>query len=226
MKTTLKPTEKKYLKHLAKNYILLPTKFKRPLVKNWNSFGKQYYLERRSIEKLLETNQEYSLRTGKKVSQHYYFIALDLDDIWASERIQVSRYVKTARGIHRYLWIKELPKSCWLVNKEGDKKIGELHSLGRFVVGIGSIHKTGIRYSLKGKNSLKWSLKFETLRELQEFLTHRNIFTTPWGKTGKENIRNLEPYQTKTKPLISPNKIRSYVRKTTKINLWTKPILN
>jgi len=81
MKTTLKPTERKYLKPLAKNYILLPTKFKKPLVKNWNNYGKSYYLERRSIEELLTTNQEYSLRTGKKISRHYYFIALDLDDI-------------------------------------------------------------------------------------------------------------------------------------------------
>jgi len=34
MKTTLTSSEKKYLKHFAKSYILLPTKYKKPLVKN------------------------------------------------------------------------------------------------------------------------------------------------------------------------------------------------
>ena len=86
--------------------------------------------------------------------------------------------VKTNKGIHRYFFIKELPKSCWLVNQEG-KKIGELHSKGRFVVGIGSVHEKGTRYSLKGRTNVKFRLKFENLKELQEFLKARNIFTTP-----------------------------------------------
>lgn len=78
------------------------------------------------------------------------------------------------------------------MNKESDKKLGEIHSRGRQVVGIGSIHEKGTRYSLKGRINVKFRLKFETLRELQEFLKERNIFTTPWGKIGKENIRDLE----------------------------------
>ena len=32
---------------------------------------------------------------------------------------------------------------------------------------------------------------------MQNFLTQRNIFTTPWGKTGLENIRDLQLYQPK-----------------------------
>jgi hypothetical protein len=76
MKAKLTKTEIKYLRALAKKYILLPTKFKKPLVKNWN----KYYPEYRSIEKLLELNNEYSLRTGTKVGD-YYFIAIDLDDL-------------------------------------------------------------------------------------------------------------------------------------------------
>ncbi|CAG8784619.1 12630_t:CDS:1, partial [Cetraspora pellucida] len=63
-------------------------------------------------------------------------------------------------------------------NSNGDP-VGELHSKGRFVVGIGSIHKLGTRYTLKGRANVKFCLKFETLRELQEFLTERNVFTTP-----------------------------------------------
>jgi hypothetical protein len=38
-------------------------------------------------------------------------------------------------------------------------------------------------------------LKFENLKELQKFLRERNIFTTPWGKKGLENVRDLETYQ-------------------------------
>ena len=74
--TKLTPTETKYLRILAKKHILLPTKHKKPLVKNWN----KYYAEYRSIEQLLATNQEYSLRTGVPVG-NYYFIVIDLDDL-------------------------------------------------------------------------------------------------------------------------------------------------
>jgi hypothetical protein len=74
--TKLTITETKYLKILAKKHILLPTKFKKPLVEGWNKF----YAEYRSIEKLLEINQEYSLRTGTKVGD-YYLIVIDLDDL-------------------------------------------------------------------------------------------------------------------------------------------------
>jgi hypothetical protein len=74
--TKLTPTEIKYLRILAKKHLLLPTKHKKPLVKNWN----KYYAEYRSIEELLELNNEYSLRTVTPVG-NYYFIAIDLDDI-------------------------------------------------------------------------------------------------------------------------------------------------
>jgi hypothetical protein len=92
--------------------------------------------------------------------------------------MKVERYTETNKGLHYYLLIKELPKSCFLVNKFGDK-IGEIHSKGRQIVGIGSIHEKGTRYTLKGRVSVKFQLKFETLSELQTFLKERNIFTTP-----------------------------------------------
>lgn len=185
--------ETNFLRILAKKHILLPTKNKKPLVKNWNKF----YAEYRSIEKLLELNGEYSLRTGTKIWS-YYFVVIDLDDLWAKIRIKESRFVETRKGIHCYIWIKELPKSCYLVNETGEV-IGQLHSKGRFVVGIGSIHESKIRYSLKGSVRNKFFLKFETLLELQQFLEERGIFTTSWGKTGKENIRDLEFYEEKSK---------------------------
>lgn len=210
----LTSTETKYLRILARKHILLPTKHKKPLVKNWN----KYYPEYRSIEKLLEINQEYSLRTGTGI-RDYYFIAIDLDDLWAKERIRDSRYIETNKGVHRYLLIKELPKSCWLVNQNGDK-IGEIHSKGRFVVGIGSIHEKGTRYSLKGRVNQKWCLKFEKLTELQEFLKERNIFTTPWGKKRLENIRDLELYEKKELKPKLPSKESKYFQKREKLEKW------
>jgi hypothetical protein len=126
----------------------------------------------------LELNDEYSLRTGTSIG-NYYFIVLDLDDLWAKERIKDVRYIQTNKGIHRYIFIKQLPKSCYLISGKTGEPIGELHSKGRFVVGIGSIHEKGTRYSLKGRVNVKFSLHFETLQELQEFLTARNIKTTP-----------------------------------------------
>lgn len=185
-------TETKYLRWLTKKHILLPTKHKKPLVSGWNIF----YAETKTPEQLLLLNNEYSLRTGKLIGGGYYFVAIDLDDLWAKTRINDTRYVETNKGIHRYVFIKELPKSCYLVNKDGNR-IGEIHSLGRFIVGIGSIHAKGTRYTLKGRVNEKWSLKFEKLTELQEFLTQRNIFTTAWGKIGKENIQKLELFLAK-----------------------------
>ena len=91
------------------------------------------------------------------------------------------------------------------------------------MVGIGSIHPQGTRYSLKGRINVKFRLKFETLQELQAFLKERNIFTTPWGKQGAENIRNLELYQAKKENLASPDKIRSFVRGKSKTNPYYLP---
>jgi len=207
----LTPTETKYLKILAKKHILLPTKHKKPLVKGWN----KYYAEYRSVEQLLELNQEYSLRTGTSIGS-YYFIAIDLDDIWAQERIKTNWKVKTHKGIHRYFFIGELPKSCWLVNQNG-AKIGELHSKGRFVVGIGSTHEKGTRYTLKGKVNLPWGSKIESLKELQEFLKERNIFTTPWSKERVENIRDLELYEKKEPKLKPLSKEFQYFQKRKKL---------
>lgn len=64
------------------------------------------------------------------------------------------------------------------MNKLGER-IGEIHSLGRQVVGIGSIHEKGTRYTLKGRANVKFCLKFETLKDLQGYLEERNILTTP-----------------------------------------------
>ncbi|CAH1755717.1 9145_t:CDS:10 [Entrophospora sp. SA101] len=66
----------------------------------------------------------------------------------------VNRYIQTANGIHVYCLIKELPPNSILTNQLG-KRIGELHSLGKQVVGIGSIHQSGVRYSLKERRAKK-----------------------------------------------------------------------
>lgn len=193
----LTATEIKYLKIFDRRDIRIriaresKNQSKWPLIENWTT----YYSEPLTISRMLEQGFNYGIRTGKPIG-NYFNLVLDLDDLWAKIRIQDSRYVETNQGIHRYLLIKELPKSCWLVNKYGDH-IGELHSKGRFVVGIGSIHEKGTRYSLKGRTNVKFSLHFETLREFQAFLNERDIKTTPWGKKGLENVRDLQLYEPK-----------------------------
>ena len=142
-----------------------------PLIPNWPT-----YYEPWTIEQILKQGYNWGVRTGKKIGS-YYLIIIDLDDIWAKERIKVVRYVQTAKGVHVYCLIKELLSYLILVNQEG-KRIGEVHGLGRQVVGIGSIHQTGITYTLKlkGKNNSPWFLKFENLKDLETFLTEREIF--------------------------------------------------
>lgn len=195
----LTKTETKYLRMFDRRDIRIriareiKNKSKWPLIENWTV----YYSEPLTISQMLEKGFNYGIRCGRPIG-NYYNVIIDLDDYWAQERIKVSRYVETNKGIHRYLLIKELPKSCWLVNKLGEK-IGEIHSRGRQVVGIGSIHEQGTRYTLKGRMNIKFSLQFETLPELQEFLKARNILTTPWGKKGLENVRDLELYKLSTK---------------------------
>lgn len=154
--------------------IRVKAKSKEPLFKNWT---RAY--EPLTIIQLLEKGYNWGIRTGKKIGS-YYFIVLDLDDLWAKERMNEKRYIQTSKGIHVYCLIKELPKNSWLFN-EHNTKIGELHSLGRFVVGFCSIHETGIRYSLKGRNNIKWFNKFENLLNLEQFLTEKNIQLKPWG---------------------------------------------
>jgi len=189
----LTKSETKYLKMFDRRdiRIRIPFKEKRPHILNWTV----YYSEPWTINQMLEKGSNYGIRCGRPVGK-YFNVVIDLDDFWAKERMKVERYTETNKGLHYYLLIKELPKSCFLVNKHGDK-IGEIHSKGRQIVGIGSIHEKGTRYTLKGRVSVKFQLKFETLPELQAFLTERNIFTTPWGKKGLENIRDLELYQPK-----------------------------
>lgn len=175
----LKPLEKKLIKIFDRRdiRIRIPLKGKWPLIKNWT----KYYSEPWTIENLLEKGYNYGIRCGRPIG-NYYNIVLDLDDIWAEERIKSNHYIQTKNGVHLYLLIKELPKSCYLVNKEG-KKIGELHSKGRQVVGVGSIHPSSFRYTLKGKNfSAK---KFESLKELTTFLKERGIFLAKWGNDKK-----------------------------------------
>ena len=175
MTNILTTTEKKLIKCLDRPKIririprLVHNQSKRPIIPNWPN-----HYEQLTILQMLERGYNYGIRTGKKIGG-YYFVVIDLDDIWAKERIKVNRYIQTANGLHVYCLIRELPPNLILTNQSG-KRIGELHSLGKQVVGIGSIHQSGIRYSLKGQNNSPWFIKLESLEELEKFLTERNIF--------------------------------------------------
>jgi hypothetical protein len=175
-KELLTITESKLSKCFDRPSIRIKVEFrgKKPLITNWPN-----YYEPLTILQLLAKGFNYGIRTGKKIG-NYYFVVIDLDDFWAKERMKEKRYIQTAHGVHVYCLIKELPKNCWLFNQRNNK-IGELHSLGRFVVGFGSTHQTGIRYSLKGRNNLKWFNKFEILLDLKQFLNPKGIILKPWG---------------------------------------------
>jgi len=172
--TKLTITEKKLLKCLDRPRIririprLVHNQSKRPTIKNWPNF-----YEPLNISQILEKGYNWGIRCGKKVG-NYYFVVIDLDDIWAKERIKVNRYIQTAQGIHYYLLVKELPNNSILTNQDS-KRIGELHSLGKQVVGVGSLHQSEIRYSLRGKNNSPWFIKLESLKELEKFLAERSI---------------------------------------------------
>ena len=176
--TKLTITEKKLLKCLDRSRIririprLIHNQSKRPTITNWPNFYEPW-----TTEQMLNNGYNWGIRTGKKIG-NYYFAVIDLDDLWAKIRIKASRYIQTADGIHYYLLIKELPVNSILTDNQG-QRIGELHSLGKQVVGIGSIHQSGVRYSLKGKNNSPWFLKFANLKELENFLNERSIFRKP-----------------------------------------------
>ena len=167
-------TEKKLIKCLDRPRIRIRipqldyNQSKRPVISNWPNF-----YEPLNVLQMLELGYNWGIRCGKKVG-NYYFVVIDLDDCWAKERMRVNRYIQTANGIHYYLLIKELPINSVLTNSQG-QRIGDLISLGKQVVGIGSIHQSGIRYSLRGRNNSPWFVKLETLEELEQFLTERNI---------------------------------------------------
>jgi hypothetical protein len=142
-----------------------------PLIPNWPNFYEPW-----TIEQMLNNGYNWGIRTGKKIG-NYYLIVLDLDNRWAEEVIKTFSYIQTKQGIHCYVLIKELPKNKHLFNKYG-QKIGDLLSLGKQGVGVGSLHQSGIRYSLKQKrHNHPWFTKLENLEELDYFLQEREIFT-------------------------------------------------
>jgi hypothetical protein len=141
-----------------------------PLMANWPN-----YYEPLTILQMLQTGYNWGIRTGKQIG-NYYFIIIDLDIIWAQEIIKTAAYIKTSKGIHCYVLIKELPNSGHLFNKDG-KKIGDLLSFGKQAVGIGSLHHSGTNYRLhQRRHNSTWFIKLTTLLELAQFLQIRKIF--------------------------------------------------
>jgi hypothetical protein len=131
------------VKRLDKAFIRVKTKDKVPQVLDWVN-----YKEKQSIWELLSKNGEYGLRTGTKLG-NYWFCALDIDQRgWTKIFKSWQSYVKTFRGIHVYLLIKEKepPKNSMLFYR--GKRIGDLFGKGRQVIGVGSKHASGIIYEL------------------------------------------------------------------------------
>ena len=151
------------IKRLDKSYIRVKTKDKVPQILDWVN-----YKEAQSIKQLIEENGEYGLRTGIKIGS-YWFCCLDLDKQgWTKLFKSWQSYIKTFRGIHVYCLIggKE-PPSNGIFYYQG-KRIGDLLSKGKQVIGVGSRHISGITYELV-KNG-KWFWKLESIEGLREKL--------------------------------------------------------
>lgn len=146
-------------------------KGKFPLLPNWPNAYEPW-----TIEQILNNNHNWGIRTGKMIG-NYYLIIIDLDNLWANQIIKTASYIQTKQGIHCYVLIKELPQSQHLFNKYG-QKIGDLLSLGKQGIGVGSQHWSGSRYNFKQKrHNSPWFVKLENLGELEKFLKVREIFT-------------------------------------------------
>ena len=150
------------IKRLDKPNIRVKTKDKVPQVLDWVN-----YTEKQSIQDLLSENGEYGLRTGNKIG-NYWFCCLDLDNKGWVKICEYLSYVKTKRGIHVYFLVrgKEPPKNSILYYQ--NKRIGDLLSKGKQVIGIGSNHVSGIIYELVKRG--KWFMKLGSIEELREKL--------------------------------------------------------
>jgi len=150
--------------------ISIPLGGKYPLIKDWVN-----YKEKKTIEQIL-SKDNLGLRTGTKPWGDYYFCVLDIDGkswtkILSNQRVS---YVKTAKGIHIYLKVKnqgEPPRNSILYYQ--GKRTGDFCSKGRQVVGVESIHETGFIYRLVKRG--KWFWKFESIEELKERLKKYEI---------------------------------------------------
>jgi len=150
------------LKELDKDYIRVKTEDKVPQILDWVN-----YVEKQSIEELLSENGEFGLRTGTKLG-NYWFCCLDIDRQGWVKVCEYLSYVKTKRGIHIYLKVKgkEPPQNSMLFYQ--GKRIGDLLSKGRQVVGVGSVNKKLVKRG-------KWFWKFESVEELKEKLKKHEI---------------------------------------------------
>ena len=129
--------------------------------------------EKRTIEELL-TVGNVGLRTGIKLGS-YYFCVLDLDGKGWTRILRNPRvsYIKTAKGIHVYLLIKNKETLNNGILYYQGKRVGDFLSKGKQIVGIGSIHETGFIYRLVKRG--KWFWKFKSIEELKRKLAEYRI---------------------------------------------------
>ena len=156
------------IKRLDKPNIRVETRRKVPQALDWVN-----YQEKQSIEELLSENGEFGLRTGTKLG-NYWFCCLDVDKQgWTKIFKSWQSYIRTFRGIHVYLLIREKePPNNSILFFQG-KRMGDLLSKGKQVVGVGSKHVRGITYELV-KNG-KWFMKLKNIEELKERLRKYEI---------------------------------------------------
>lgn len=155
--------EEKYLDH-PHIRVAIHKNSKEPVLENWVNRP-----ENRTISELLKIGN-YGLRTGTKLDE-YYFCALDIDK--KGDQFHFSRisYIKSSKGVHYYLLLKKLPENIPLFYQ--GEKIGRIMSVGKQVVGSGSVHSSGIVYQFVKRG--KVFLKFEDEEELVRYLNGYEI---------------------------------------------------
>ena len=131
------------------------------------------YQEERTIRELLAVGNV-GFRTGVELGD-YYFCVLDLDGkgwtrILSNQRVS---YIRTAKGIHIYLLVKnkEFPSNGTLYCR--GERVGDFLSKGKQVVGVGSTHETGFIYKLVKRG--KWFWKLESIEELKRRLVEYGV---------------------------------------------------
>jgi len=137
---------------------------KEPVLENWVD-----HPESRTISQLLKIGN-YGLRTGTKLGE-YYFCALDIDKKGEHFHFSQTSYVKTFKGVHYYLLLKKLPENIPLFYQ--GEKIGRIMSVGKQVVGSGSVHSSGIVYQFVERGEV--FLKLEDEEELTNYLNGYGI---------------------------------------------------
>jgi len=124
-------------------YLLVKSKSKNPIELNWQKKN-NYDSNSQKLLQHLEAGGNYGVLCGNGL------IVMDADTDVFNEIIKANFpetfTIETKGGKHYYYFCKDFKQKKVL--KDGDEHLGEIQSTGTFVVGAGSIHPSGKKYSI------------------------------------------------------------------------------